>query len=645
MEHLLEHIKVSTQKKNQFASRNINTIEELAGFFPRRYYDFREIIPISRAFNGEYIAVKGAVIRKEPGQRMNKLIIQDSSGYKMGIVFFGSTYLYNKINLMEEWLFCGLVYRNHFSRYPTMTNPLVITQSELDACKILPVYPKIKGMSQDYLSKKILEAISFISVLRQMDEKEILAQSLGLIPYADALNEIHFPSNNDVFKKAMLRVDFNYMYDFYEDLYKNKKYSQIVVPVSTPDDKRTYDFINNLPFLLTKGQVEAIDTIINEAKSNKQVNAIVTGDVGCGKTMVAIAAALFIVENGLQAAIMAPTLVLARQHYEEFTNQLTTLGIQVALLTSETKKAERTKVLEEVANGDVDILIGTHSILSPEIKFKALGITIIDEEHKFGVTQKEILEEFDKLGAHHVSMTATPIPRSYALSIYGDLLSVLPILDMPSGRKTIITKQFSDVEKVFERLYSEIALGHQAYLVTPFIEDSEDDKFKDIASVKSMLDAANKYFGKHYPSVRINSIDGKMKQKDIIAIIDDFAAGNIDILISTTIIEVGINVPNATAIAIMNADRFGLAALHQLRGRVGRKGDQGYCYLASDKAAEKLDVMCSCSSGFEIAEKDLKFRGPGDLIGEGQTGKDSLAIINTILKRPKLAAVIRASFE
>ena len=638
MGHLLSQIGVTPQKEAQFLTRGICSIEDLVEYLPRRYLDYRKIKKVDDVEDGDTCTLCGTIIRKETGPRMNILHIRDSlSNYKFKIVFFGGDWLYNKIGLNEQWFFCGTCLKDLFG--VSMTNPRIVTQTQELACHIVPKYPKVKGMSDDYLTKKIDEGLSFLRTTQVLDDRNQLAKTLNLPTYPEAMRELHNPTDGNSYKIAKTRYDYDQMYGFYTDLYQSRRYDNIVTPVLAPSDVKTQTFIKGLPFSLTKGQNNAIQSIITKGKVQKRVNAIVTGDVGCGKTLVAVACTQYMQENGLQTVVMAPTLVLAKQHFEEFSKDLP--SVKIALLTSETKKKERAQIFEGLFDGSIEVLIGTHSVLSSEIQFKNLGMTILDEEHKFGVAQKEILENYDKLGAHHISMTATPIPRSYALSVYGDMLEVLPIPDMPSGRKVTITKHIWSKTDTFKAIYDEIKNGHQAYLVVPFIEDSENENLQSIESIRSITETARDWFDANHPEVRLESIDGSMKQKDILSVIGRFSAGDIDLLISTTIVEVGVNVPNATVIAIMNADRFGLASLHQLRGRVGRKGDQGYCLLVSDRKSEKLDIMCDCSSGFEIAEKDAKMRGPGDLVGDAQTGKDSLAIIQTILKRPKLAAMIR----
>ncbi|WP_289026343.1 helicase-related protein, partial [uncultured Flavonifractor sp.] len=314
-----------------------------------------------------------------------------------------------------------------------------------------------------------------------------------------------------------------------------------------------------------------------------------------------------------------------------------------ALLTSETKAKERRAILGGLADGSISILIGTHSVLSPSLVFQDLALTIVDEEHRFGAEQKELLASFDKAGTHHLSMTATPIPRSYASSVYGGCLDIITIQTMPKGRKPVITSVEHDRQAVYQKLLVQARAGHQAYVVCPFIEESESEKFKDVLSVKTVVEELQKFLKANAPEYQAVSISGDMKQKEVLAEIDRFARNEVQFLVSTTIVEVGVNVPNATGIAIMNAERFGLAALHQLRGRVGRKGDQGYCYLVSEVSNEKLAAMTMYSSGFKIAEVDLQLRGPGDILGIEQTGDSK--VVSLILKYPKLAGAVRRYFE
>lgn len=635
MVHLLSQIGVAPAKEAQFQKKKIETVEDLLNFFPRKYYDFRQVTPIRQLEEGKVQVVYGEVIECLTGNP-SCLRIRDADGYTMQIHFFGNSWIFANTNEGDKMYFGGKV--GVWGLSFSMTNPIYASQYP---GKIMPIYSKITGMSDKYLKEKIQAALTLLRSSSVFDKKEQRARQMGLMSLVDAYTQFHKPKDGDLFKKARMRIDFERIYAFYEDLYQTMRYAESVPSVSVASATQTDSFIASLPFPLTNGQKNAIGGIRDAALRGQRLNAIVSGDVGCGKTLVAIAASLLMWENGLQSAIMAPTLVLAKQHYQEFEHYLAPLGVKIGLLTSETKKRERTALLKQLASGDIHVLIGTHSILSPDLAFKSLGLTVVDEEHKFGVRQKEMIAEFDKMGAHHINMTATPIPRSYAMSVFGNMVQIMTIPDMPAGRKETITKQIHREETAFEKIYEEIEKGHQAYLVTPFIEESDNEDLKDIASVTVMREKAERYYKKNHPGVRVACISGDMKQAAILDIIDQFAAGQYDLLISTTIVEVGVNIPNATVIAIMNADRFGLAALHQLRGRVGRKGDQGYCLLVSDRQTDRLDALCAYSSGFDIAEQDLRLRGPGDLTGEKQAGTDSLDAIEAILRRPKMANMVR----
>ena len=639
MGHLLSQIGVTKAKENQFLNKGIESVEDLLAFFPRKYYDYRKATPIKELKEGQTMMVYGEVTNLLAGNP-NCARIKDEDGYRMDIFFFGSSWIFNSLNVGDKRYFGGRVgsYGFNFS----MTNPTFVSEYPGG---ILPVYSKIPGMSEKYLREKICAALGWMRANSTFDQKEQFSKRLGLMGKVEAYAQMHNPKSEELFKKARMRMDFERIYDFYDGLYQSLRYAGSIQTVPITSCAKTDLFLASLPFPLTNGQRYAIDAIRKSAMKGERLNAIVSGDVGCGKTLVAITASVLMWENGFQTAIMAPTLVLAKQHFQEFSTMLAPLGIKVGLLTSDTKKKERTEILAQLASGELHVLIGTHSILSPELKFYHLGLTVVDEEHKFGVRQKELIAEFDKMGAHHVNMTATPIPRSYAMTVYGGTVQILTIPDMPAGRKKTITKQIEREETAFEKIYEEIQKGHQAYLVTPFIEESENDQCKDVAAVSTMMSHAQSYYKKHQQKVRIASISGDMKQADILQTVDEFAAGKYDLLISTTIVEVGVNIPNATIIVVMGAERFGLAALHQLRGRVGRKGDQGYCLLVSDKHTAKLDVMCQYSSGFDIAEQDMKLRGPGDLTGDKQSGLGSQAAIDAILRRPKMAAAVRSLLD
>lgn len=634
----LTRIDVSPQKEAQFAAKGITCVEELSLFFPRKYYDFRKRTEIKDLCDGEMVRVTG-VLRSVNAYDRVTAVLTDGTG-DMELTWFGGCYYYTRMAVGTEWTFCGKV-SEYYGRMQ-MVQPLLHAEGHDAYACIYPVYSKISGMSDKYLQEKIEASLSTIAVNNAWAEQESLAKSMGLPTKIAALRETHRPTDREVWKAARSHVVFDQIYQFYEELYTRKRNRSFAAGKPMPNRARTEEFIQSLPYPLTVDQRKAIDIIADGAKSATGLNALITGDVGCGKTAIALASAVLAWENEYQAIIMAPTLVLAKQHYEEMTKLTEGFGINSSLLTSETKAKERKKILAGIKDGSIHILIGTHSVLSADLDFYNLGMTIVDEEHRFGTRQKQLLELFDKVGAHHLSMTATPIPRSYASAVYGWSTTVIPIETMPAGRKPVVTTIENDREEVYRKLLAQVQIGHQAYVVCPFIEDSDDEKFQAVLSVAAVTQELKKFCAVNAPAVKVSSISGDMKQKEVLEIIGQFARNEVQVLVSTTIVEVGVNVPNATAIAITNAERFGMSALHQLRGRVGRKGDQGYCFLLSKEKNEKLAALVSYSSGFKIAEMDLSLRGPGDILGENQTGDSK--IIELILRWPKMSKRIRGYF-
>lgn len=630
------------QKLSQFESKDIHTLMDLAMYFPRKYYDFRHITKVLDAKPGDMCALQGRVIDiRDNGGRYTVICEEQdpvNGGYKpqFSVVWFGQGYQVNKIKMGCLYTFCGKVsvFRDNIQICP----PIAFSDKESDVCRIMPIYSKIKGMSVEYLTNKVVQSIGYLGLEYKETQKDKVAHSLSLMPLLSAISQMHDPASKELYKMAASRIAFETIYDFYDDL--KKKSSCVNTSVTNvKDDGLVRKAITALPYKLTQDQESTIEKIMGTAKSGRRINALISGDVGCGKTIIAILASIFMCENGYQTIVMAPTLVLTQQHFSEFSKIVEPLGIKVALLTTETKQKDRKKIFSEFGAGNINILIGTHAVLGKDVIPQKLGMTIIDEEHKFGVEQKMTLESLAQDGIHHLSMTATPIPRSIAKSVYGMDTDVMSIRTMPSGRLPVITKQRFSSKQVFEEIYEEVQKGHQAYIVCPFIDTSDQDQFADVISVSAVQVAADKYFLNKQSRVRTAVLTGDMPQKDIIRVINSFVAHEIDVLISTTIVEVGVNVPNATIIAIMSADRFGLAALHQLRGRVGRSSYQSYCLLCAKNSTDRLNVLCETNDGFEIAEKDLAMRGPGDIMGTAQSG-DSKSI-ETIIKFPRLAAEIR----
>lgn len=633
----LSRLEVSPQKANQFATKGITCVEDLVQFFPRKYQDFRTKKKIADLRDGDICRVDGVITQVYDNDRIS-IILDDGSGL-LQVTWFSGCYFHNGLERGSLWTFCGKV--TLYNGRPQMVHPYLAEIGEDKLGFIRPIYSKIRGMSDQYLQSKINAGLSAVAGSVGWSERDALAKSSGLMERMDAYREMHRPTSGGAWKKARRRIAYDQIYDFYDALYTRQQAKILSRPRPMPKRAEADQFIQSLPFEMTIDQKAAVEAVYTGMNQEHPLNALISGDVGCGKTAVALVSALIARENGGQVIIMAPTLVLAKQHYDEMTKLAGPDGF--ALLTSETKARERKKILAGLEDGSISILIGTHAVLSDNLAFQNLALTIVDEEHRFGAAHKALLDSFDKAGAHHLSMTATPIPRSYASSIYGGCLDIITIQTMPKGRKPVITSVEHDRQAVYQKLLDEVKAGHQAYVVCPFIEDSESERVKDVLSVSTITKELQDFLAAKAHMYRVESISGDMKQKDILATINQFACNEIQVLVSTTIVEVGVNVPNATAIAVMNADRFGLAALHQLRGRVGRKGDQGYCYLVSAVDTEKLAAMTMYTSGFKISEIDLGLRGPGDVLGLEQTGDSK--IIDLILRYPKTAAAVRAYFE
>lgn len=399
------------------------------------------------------------------------------------------------------------------------------------------------------------------------------------------------------------------------------------------------ELMDNLPFELTDGQRLALRNLAIKMKSKKKVNALVQGDVGCGKTLVAILLMVSVSENGYQSCIVAPTNILAKQHYQEIKERVEPLGFRVGFLSSELKKREQNTILKQIKNGELDMIVGTHSLMSEKVEFNNLGLAIIDEEHRFGVEQREML---NKEGVHKVSMSATPIPRSLALSMYGDNVDVETIKSLPKGRQDIITDIIptDKNQEVYNKILEELKIGRQAYIVCPLITKSESEKLEGVANIEEEYEVATKFFEKH--GYKVGVATGNLGDDEINDVLNGFRAKEYDVLIATTIIEVGVNVPNATVIAIKNAERFGFAQLHQLRGRVGRGCHKSYCYLMTDKG-DKFNIFKKTRDGFKIAEEDLILRGAGSFLGTQQSGDNKFLML--MIAHPKLNESIKKDVD
>lgn len=633
-------------KIEQLNRKNIHSLEDLVKWLPRTYYDFRFPKTVKELKDGDIVSMYLMVLRVEekPTSRGTNMLIfrcKDADGQFISVNFFNAGFVLKKIRASSSYLFCGKVSKNVFNgnEYWSMSNPYRFSEDVDSLKRIIPVYRKVTGMSDDYLNEAVQQALILV------DKDDYLEHSVqkkfNLLTYSDAITQIHAPATSEEVEEAKYRYLFDDLFFFNFNL-KEKYQSE---PKTSPYRFTTFPTVRKyktmLPFELTSGQNDALRSIGQSAKDGKRINSLVQGDVGSGKTMVAMMSMLMAYDSGYQSVMMAPTNVLAKQHYNDLVNDFTPLGVNVAFLSSETKASEKKRLYKGIADGSIHVVVGTSAVISKDVMYHKLALTIVDEEHKFGVVQRELLKEKAMQGVHNISMSATPIPRTLAMSIYGDDIDVITINTMPAGRKPISTMEMNNDNDIYAFIYEELKKGHQAYVVCPLIEESENEKMADVESV----DVAYKKIKTHFDTLGYNSVmvNGKMKQEVISDTIAQFAENKAQILVSTTIIEVGVNVPNATVICLKNAERFGLAQMHQLRGRVGRSQLQSYCILQvgaqTDMALEKVETMCNTNDGFVVAQKDLQLRGTGDFIGTAQSGDNKYVML--MMANPELNSRIK----
>jgi ATP-dependent DNA helicase RecG len=636
MDMELKKINVSAEKEKQFNAKKIFTAEDLVEYFPRKYYDFRKLTPIRDAEDGDVCAVRGVVIDRYSGPSTYSVKIADENNNRLTIRWFGSSYYFNQIAEEMEYTFCGKITRSE-QGFKIMNSPYAFSMTHREVAKIMPVYSKIPGMSNDYLVSHIRNAITMLA-LEDHGDVEKHAQKRKMVDWATAYAQIHAPKNEEAYKQARRRIAYNSLYHFYKEMDEKANVS-VNSLFQLKSTKLADSYIDSLPFSVTGSQQKAIDNLKEVFSGTNQVDTLIFGDVGSGKTLVAFWAMLAAKEAGVQAALMCPTQVLAEQHYNDLKKVAKNLGCTISYLASGIPKKEREKILKGLGDGSIDFIVGTHSVISDDVKMKALGLAIVDEEHKFGVEQKEKIREKAKTGVHYIAMSATPIPRSLALSLFNKKTNVILMDELPKGRKHIITRTTDQSNLVYNFMLKHIKKGRQAYVICPLIENSETGLFEDVESVHEAYEELRTYF-KDVPDVKISFITGNMSKKKISEEVTKYKNGETNVLISTTIVEVGVNVPTANIIVIKSAERFGLAQLHQLRGRVGRSDIQSYCVLLTSKPDDKLDIMCKTANGFEVAEEDMRMRGAGKLNGLQQSGYSKE--VELIIKYPKLARMAMA---
>lgn len=643
----LERLGIPQPKIKQLRKAGIETVEDAARFYPRGYNDFRNPLKISqlRQHEGELVSIVGEISSIRQGGTYTTAYVQDGSGGVLGVTWFGQPYIERRLFCHQDYVFCGKVQYNPQYDSLSIVSPVFFSDDPADFRRIMPVYNRVAGMAPDYLESCVKKAVSLIFAsggFPEYLEADMLVR-LGLPDTNSFLRMVHAPQNNEELLIAERRKVADELFPFSAKMTQRKREFVASSPYKLVDDSLLRAFLGRLPFSLTKGQEQAVRQITDAMKIGKRVDALAQGDVGCGKTVVSIALCAALAGNGYQAAVMAPTTVLAEQHYKKFKEFLEPLGINVVGLLSGMKAKERRAVLAEIASGKAQVVVGTHAVIAESVIFKHLALTVVDEEHRFGVEQRDLLRHKAKSGVHNVSMTATPIPRTLAVTLYGENTNVFNIHTMPGGRKPVITSINSNEQKVYAAMYRQIQAGHQCYFVCPLVEDSGHESLEGVESAETAYKKLLAWFAK-YPEVRVGMATGGMPRAVVTQQLEDFIKGECHVLVATTIVEVGVDVPNATVMIIKNAERFGLAQLHQLRGRVGRGVSQGYCVLLSTKRDNaRLQIMVSTSDGFEIARRDMELRGSGNWVGVRQHGFDRC--VTLMLQNPELYQKITEETE
>lgn len=616
---------IGNKRAELFAKLGINSIGDLLNFYPRSYEDWNLVEKIENLEYGTTVCIRATLAtsvndaRISGGRIISKAMVFDDTG-SLQIVFFNNRYISSMLKSGTEYLFYGKVTADSYGAQ--MVAPTF--SAVQDATAIYPVYKQAAGLPSKNIAKTVKQALAMLPNTIKDPFPQQVREIFDLCDLRTALQNIHFPKDHEALERARKRliieelVVLNLGMRYLQDCSRELSGTKINADYSS-------EFEKLLPFALTNAQKRAISDCISDMMQKRTpMNRLVQGDVGSGKTAVAASVCYTVVKNGFQAAFMVPTEILARQHYETFCKLFENTDIKVGLLTGSLKESEKKKVRQKLADGEINLIIGTHALITDKTEFKNLGLAVTDEQHRFGVAQRSKLLGKGE-NPHLLVMSATPIPRTLGLIIFGDL-DISVIDELPPSRKPVKTVWFrsNQRDRVYNFIRSEVASGRQAYIVCPLVEEGELD---DIAAAEEY---AAELMLREFADIPVGLVHGQMKSDEKEKVMQKFVSGDYSILVSTTVIEVGVDVPNASVIMIENAERFGLSQLHQLRGRVGRGQFQSYCILISDKSGqptkERLEVMCSTNDGFKIADEDLRMRGPGDFFGERQHGLPQMAI-------------------
>jgi len=637
---------IGEKRYKYFKKLNIRNVEDLLFYFPRKYIDLRGIKKICDLKEGEMATVKVTIIAREEKKIWGKtpylkVAVSDNSGI-LYLIFFNQTYLKDVFKQGEKFFIYGKV--EIFNNQLQMVSPFYEKEEKGKMDFILPVYPLTEGLTHRFLRKVIKFVLNNLSEYPPefLPIKE--RQELGFSNIKHALKNIHFPYSEVNLQKARSYLIFREFFILQLNLLWKKNKEQIsqkeeILEMKIDKNVIIDHFQSKLPFKLTDGQKKVLEEIVEDIRNKKLIRRLIHGEVGSGKTVIAIFALWIFARLGYQSILLAPTEILAEQHYLNWQEFFLKQDIEVSLLIGQLPEKEKEEIRDKIKNGEIKVVIGTHALLSEGVEFKNLKMVVVDEQHKFGVQQREILKQKGE-GVHHIVMSATPIPRSVALTIYGNM-DFSTLGELPKGKRDVVTYLFHQEEK--SRIYSFIKYqagkGEKGFIVTPSIKGNEDIKSaeEEYERIRDVL-----------PEVKAGIIHGKMKQEKKERVMDMFRKGEIKLLVATTVVESGIDVPEASFIVVEQAERFGLAQLHQLRGRVGRSGKTGYCFLVvyteKREILERIESFIRAESGFEIAEIDLKLRGPGDLLGTRQHGIPPLKI-GDIMKDMELLKLARKKVE